>query len=130
MKVVKIILSVYSWAAIGTLIVFLWRVAYFYAKTSGQRVGYYFLLLPTLLLVAGVAWYLRYSGDFTGQPAGDLLLFGVRGVAALAPQLAYPILLEPWFALASFHVPLAIGVTLDLALVWYYWGWTLKEKVE
>jgi hypothetical protein len=76
MKVVKTILSVYSWAVIGTLIVFLWRVAYFYAKTSGQRVGHYFLLLPTLLLVAGVVWHLRYSGDFTGQPAGDLLLFG------------------------------------------------------
>ena len=54
----------------------------------------------------------------------------VRGIAALAPQFAYPILLGPWFALASFHIPLAIGVTLDLALVWYYWGWILKEKVE
>jgi hypothetical protein len=54
----------------------------------------------------------------------------VRGIAALAPQFAYPILLEPWFALASFHIPLAIGVTLDLALVWYYWGWILREKVK
>jgi hypothetical protein len=54
----------------------------------------------------------------------------VRGIAALAPQFAYPILLEPWFALASFHIPLTIGVTLDLALVWYYWGWILKEKVK
>jgi hypothetical protein len=54
----------------------------------------------------------------------------VRGIAALAPQFAYPNLLEPWFALASFHIPLTIGVTLDLALVWYYWGWILREKVE
>ncbi len=54
----------------------------------------------------------------------------VRGTAALAPQLALPILLEPWFALASFHVPLAIGVTLDLVLVWYYWEWILKERIE
>jgi predicted permease len=76
MKVIKTILSVYSWAAIGVLIAFLGRIAYFYAKTSGQRVGYYWLILPALLLVAGVVCYLRYSGDFTGQPTGDLLLFG------------------------------------------------------
>lgn len=54
----------------------------------------------------------------------------MRGTAALAPELAPPVLLEPWFALASFHIPLVIGVTLDLVLVWYYWGWILKEKVE
>ena len=54
----------------------------------------------------------------------------VRGIAALAPELAYPILLESWFALASFYIPLAIGVTLDLVLVWYYWGWILREKVN
>jgi hypothetical protein len=54
----------------------------------------------------------------------------VRGTAALAPQEALPFLLEPWFALVTFHFPLAIGVTLDLVLVWYYWGWILKEKID
>ncbi len=54
----------------------------------------------------------------------------IRGTAALAPQLAFPFLLEPWFALASFHIPLAIGVTLDFALVWYYWKWILMEKID
>jgi hypothetical protein len=54
----------------------------------------------------------------------------MRGIATLAPQEAPSLLLMPWFALASFHVPLAIGVTLDLAFVWYYWGWILKEKIE
>jgi hypothetical protein len=54
----------------------------------------------------------------------------VRGIAALAPELAYPILLESWFALVSFHIPLAIGMTLDLVLVWHYWGWILREKVN
>ncbi len=53
----------------------------------------------------------------------------VRGTAALAPELASPVLLQRWFALVSFHIPLAVGVTLDLVLVRYYWGWTLKEKV-
>ena len=54
----------------------------------------------------------------------------VRGTAGLAPEVAFPVLLEPWFALVTFHIPLAIGVTLDLAVVWYYWRWILKEKVK
>ncbi|MFQ6099936.1 MAG: hypothetical protein ACE5OS_01700 [Anaerolineae bacterium] len=54
----------------------------------------------------------------------------VRGTVALAPELASPVLLEPWFALVSFHIPLAIGVTADLWLVLYYWRWILKERVE
>ena len=53
----------------------------------------------------------------------------VRGTADLACQLSLPVLLEPWFALVSFHIPLTVGVTLDLVLVWYYWAWILKEKV-
>ena len=54
----------------------------------------------------------------------------IRGIAALAPHLAPPVLLEPWFTLVSFHIPLAVGVTIDLVLVRYYWGWILKEKGE
>lgn len=53
----------------------------------------------------------------------------MRSIAALAPDLAPPVLLESWFSLLSFHVPMVIGVTTDLALVWYYWAWILKEKV-
>ncbi len=54
----------------------------------------------------------------------------IRGTAALAPDLAPRLLLEPWFALVTFHFPLVIGVTLDLMLVLYYWGWILKERIE
>jgi len=53
----------------------------------------------------------------------------IRGSAALACDPP-PVLLQPWFALVSFHVPLAAGVVLDLVLVWYYWGWILKEHIE
>jgi hypothetical protein len=53
----------------------------------------------------------------------------IRATAALAKEtLAF--LCAPWFALLSFYIPLAIGVTLALVLVWYYWGWILKEKIE
>ena len=54
----------------------------------------------------------------------------MRSIAALTPDLASPVLLRPWFSLMSFHVPLVVGVTLDLVLVWYYWGWILKEKIK
>ena len=54
----------------------------------------------------------------------------VRGTAALAPERAPPILLEPWFALICFYIPLAVGVTIALVLMWYYWGWILMEKVD
>jgi len=52
----------------------------------------------------------------------------VRNAAALAPACALPLLLEPAFALLTFHVPLALGATGNLILVWYYWQWILKEK--
>ncbi len=55
----------------------------------------------------------------------------IRSTAALAPpNVTPPVLLETWFSLVSFHIPLAIGVTINLILVWYYWGWILKEKVK
>ena len=54
----------------------------------------------------------------------------IRGTAHLAPDLALPFLLEPWFALVSFHIPLAIGVTVCLGLVVYYWGWIVRERIK
>ncbi len=51
----------------------------------------------------------------------------VQTTAILAPERALPILLEPWFPLVTFHLPLAIGATIDIVLVWYYWGWIVKE---
>jgi len=76
MGVIECALAVYSWAIVGVLIVFLWRVAYFYEKSSGQRVGYHVFILPFLLLIFGVGWYLVHDVEFIGQPVGDLLLFG------------------------------------------------------
>jgi len=54
----------------------------------------------------------------------------IRGSAALAREQSFSVLLQPWFALVSFHIPLAIGVTIDLVLVWYYWAWIFKESIE
>jgi len=54
----------------------------------------------------------------------------VRASATLAPEQALPVLLEPWFAFVSYHLPLAVGSGLTLALVLRYWGWILKERFE
>ena len=54
----------------------------------------------------------------------------ILGIAELAPEAALPILLSAWFPLVSFHIPLAVGVSIDCVLVWYYWGWILREKVK
>lgn len=76
MQAIMYVLSVVSWAGIGVLLAFLGRIAYFYEKTSGQRVGYYLVLIPALMLAGGAVWYLVHNVEFVGQPAGDLLLFG------------------------------------------------------
>ncbi len=79
MEIVKFVLVIYALAVVGMLMAFLWRIAYFYEKTSGQRVGYYFLIIPTLLLLVGAGWYLVHNVEFVGEPVGDVLL-GVGGI--------------------------------------------------
>lgn len=80
MHAIKFILAAWSFGIIGILLFFMWRVAYFYEKTSGQRVGYYLLIIPVLSLAAGAIWYLFHNVGFVGEPVGDLLLL-IGGVA-------------------------------------------------
>jgi hypothetical protein len=82
MHIIKFMMLVYSWAGICVLLLFLVRIAYFYEKTSGQATGYHFLAVPTLLLTGGVVIYLIRGLEFTGYPAGDLLL-SAGGVALI-----------------------------------------------
>ena len=71
----KLALAAYSWVVIGVLIAFLWRIASFYEKASGERLGHRRLVVPALLLAAGAIWYLVRGGDFIGHPTSDALLF-------------------------------------------------------
>ena len=66
------------------------------------------------------------AGLLIGLAAMSQLIRGTAIVAQSPPQF----LCTPLFALLSFHLPLALGVTLDLVLVWYYWAWILREKIE
>ena len=72
--------------------------------------------------------YRAWFRVFTGLIALAAMSQAMRNAAALAPACALPILLEPAFALLTFHIPLAMGATGNLVLVWYYWHWILKEK--
>jgi hypothetical protein len=83
LQIAKSILAVYAWIVVGVLFFFLWRIAGFYERASGQRVGHRFLVLPGVLLAAGVIWYLLHNSDFVGEPVGDLLLFCGGGLLFL-----------------------------------------------
>ena len=71
-------------------------------------------------------WFRMGSGFVTVAAFSQ----AVRGIAALAPHLAPSVLLETWFAVISYHIPLSLGVTVILALVLRHWRWTLKEKLD
>jgi len=73
-NVIKFILTAWSLGVVWLLLLFLARIAYFYEKTAGQRVGYFLPIVPAILLAAGTIWYLVKDVDFIGESAGDLLL--------------------------------------------------------
>jgi hypothetical protein len=46
-----------------------------------------------------------------------------------APEEAVPALLNsPIFYLLLYHLPVALGLSLGVALTWHYWSWLLKER--
>ena len=71
-------------------------------------------------------WYLVASSLVALATASQLM----RGIAALATNAAPSILLQIWFVLVTFHIPLAVGATLALLLVWWDWQWILREEIE
>lgn len=39
-----------------------------------------------------------------------------------------PLLNEPLLYLLLYHLPLALGMTIGVAITWHYWNWLLKER--
>jgi hypothetical protein len=53
----------------------------------------------------------------------------VRASVFWAPPGSTPSLLtSPLFYLFLYHLPLAMGLCLGLAITWHYWSWLLKER--
>lgn len=53
----------------------------------------------------------------------------IRASVFLAPPDTIPTLLNSaLFYLFFYHLPLAIGLSVGLAITWRYWSWLLKEQ--
>lgn len=52
----------------------------------------------------------------------------VRASVFWAPsETIAPILNEPLLYFFGYHLPLAVGLTIGIAITWKYWSWLLKE---
>jgi hypothetical protein len=57
-----------------------------------------------------------------------LVMRFIRASVVWAPRETIPSLLNaPNFYLLTYHLPLAIGLSLGMAITWRYWSWLLKE---
>ena len=52
----------------------------------------------------------------------------LRITVSLTGQTSYALLGDPLFYLVTYHVPMAIGVSIGLAVTWRYWSWLLTER--
>lgn len=68
------VLTLYVWALICVLLLFLYLIARFYQRTTRERSHYRLFLIPlSLFSVAGLRY--AWTGSIAGEPFGDLLLF-------------------------------------------------------
>lgn len=44
------------------------------------------------------------------------------------PDTTSTMLNAPLFYLLLYHLPLALGLSVGLAITWHYWSWLLKER--
>ena len=52
----------------------------------------------------------------------------LRISVSLTDQTSNPLLNSPLFYLVTYHLPMAIGITIGLAVTWRYWSWLLAER--
>ncbi len=69
------ILNIYSWVVIAITLFFLFMIARFYEKKSGQSTHRHLFILPLILFLLSAIQYLFSSYDFAGDVMGDTLLF-------------------------------------------------------
>jgi peptidoglycan/LPS O-acetylase OafA/YrhL len=76
------VLTVYSGALAAVLLGFLFLIARFYERTSGERSHYRWFLAPAGLFLIAAARY-AITGGYTGDPFGDLCLL-LGGISLIA----------------------------------------------
>ena len=52
----------------------------------------------------------------------------VRISVSLTEQASHWLLSNSFFYLVTYHLPMALGVTIGLVIAWRYWGWLLTER--
>jgi hypothetical protein len=52
----------------------------------------------------------------------------LRISVSLTGQTSYPWLNSSPFYLVTYYLPMAVGVTIGLAITWRYWSWLLTER--
>ena len=72
-----------------------------------------------------------YRGFFLGAACLiiALLVRFLRVSALLASPEGLAFLSDNRFYLLTYHMPLALGLTVSLWVVWKYWSWLLREQV-
>jgi len=72
--------------------------------------------------------YYRWFGVGIGFLVIALISQLLRITVSLTGQTSYPVLNDSLFYLATYYLPMAIGVTIGLAVTWRYWSWLLTER--
>ncbi len=70
-----------------------------------------------------------YRGYYLGSGfivIGVLVHLIIAG-ANLEPTNQPTFVAQSWFLFWAYHLPLTIGVTINLIITWLYWGWLVTE---
>ena len=78
--------------------------------------------------VTRMSAYYRWFGVGIGFLGIALISQLLRITVSLTQQTSYPLLNDPLFYLVTYYLPMAIGVTIGLAVTWRYWSWLLSER--
>ncbi|MBN1994812.1 MAG: hypothetical protein JW953_19095 [Anaerolineae bacterium] len=68
-------ITIYTWGAAGALLLFLFFIAQFYEKKSGQRAYYPAFLVSIVLFAVAAYFYAPLAPAITGNFWGDLARF-------------------------------------------------------
>lgn len=73
----------------------------------------------------------RYKFFYVGAVLLSVALVArLLRIVSLTSDTELAILSHPrsWFYICLYHLPLAVGTTISLAVTWRNWGWLLREQ--
>ena len=82
-QVIDTLLTIYTWIVAVAIVLFLFLIARFFQRKSGQRSYFQLFIIPTVLFLLAGARYAFFEDSYVGDPMADSLLFGA-GVTTIA----------------------------------------------